>query len=1042
MSTFFSGWRPNPRNHRRSAFAIENLENRVLLSATNYGPKSALANHNADGQGDQENEDQCDVNLEVCSQDVDQTAEHDEGCNCAQCRGVDDENHDGHDHGHGGLEADLPREPSELVTVPETDPVQADNVDLSQTFNLHSLPNANHTIYLDFDGHVTTGTTWNSQSGINSIDSPAYDPSGNGAAFSDAELLRIQRIWQRVAEDFAPFEVNVTTEDPGAEALSKSGQNDTQWGVRVVITPEDWDNCGCGGFAYIGSFNDAVDEPVFVFNTSEIGVSAAISHEVGHAIGLSHDGLSGVEYYGGHGSGETSWGPIMGSGYTTNLTTWDIGQYNGTSNGGSGANYGSGADDFAVIISQNGFGYRADDHSSSFGAGTELEVVSEDVNSKTVQGFGRIETGADTDWFSFTAGDGTVDLTIDSYFVEAFVKEMNGSFTQNYLSSDFTQGSNLDVQARLYSSNGVLIATSNPSNELNARLQADVLEGTYYVEVAGVGFSSWFTNPPTGYEDVVSVGQFMVNGTVPVGAGDLNARPTLDAIAPLTLPVNAGLTTVTLTGISAGAGEDQPVRIMAVSDNPGLIPNPSVTYNDGDSTAELSFTPVADQFGMATITVTVEDAGPDLDFNTTEDNRSLTRILQIVVEEPVGNSAPDVSDQTFGVIRRSSDGTVVGTIVATDVDQGDTLTYEIVSATDFRAFSIDPETGEITVARRRSIRSTGTHELVVRVTDDGDPSQSTEATITINVVDSNTAGTVVIEPVEVSVTENEDRAERLLVANLEVVDEGVGTNNLGLAGADAGLFEIDGNQLFLLAGPGFDFETMSQLDVTVTVDDPTISGAVDNSTDFSLAVLDVNEAATDVFLENKVDSVPENLDTSTPTFMADIVVVDDALGEHQITLSGPDGDLFMVLGTQLFLKPGVTLDFASNPSLDVQIDVDDLGVGTDIDAQNSYSFEVTEVSVNTAPVIEDQEFAVERRSSSGTFVGQVIATDADAGQQLTYEIVSGDDDAFSIDSETGELTVRRRRAVRNAGEYTIVVRVTDDGDPSLWSEATITVNVF
>ena len=38
---------------------------------------------------------------------------------------------------------------------------------------------------------------------------------GYAAAFSPFELAFIQTVWQEVAEDFAPFGVNVTTKDPG-----------------------------------------------------------------------------------------------------------------------------------------------------------------------------------------------------------------------------------------------------------------------------------------------------------------------------------------------------------------------------------------------------------------------------------------------------------------------------------------------------------------------------------------------------------------------------------------------------------------------------------------------------------------------------------------------------------------------------------------------------------------------------------------------------------------------------------------------------------
>jgi len=152
-------------------------------------------------------------------------------------------------------------------------------------FQLASLPGADKTIYLDFDGHTTTGTTWN---GGGTVISPAYhrsdsDPNNTVDTWSAQELQIIEDSWKVVAEDFAPWNINVTTIDPGAEALKRSGSGDNQWGVRVVVTSDDWSNCGCGGHAYIGAFDDSADEPVFVYNTSFRGVSEAITHEVGDA---------------------------------------------------------------------------------------------------------------------------------------------------------------------------------------------------------------------------------------------------------------------------------------------------------------------------------------------------------------------------------------------------------------------------------------------------------------------------------------------------------------------------------------------------------------------------------------------------------------------------------------------------------------------------------------------------------------------------------------------------------------------------------------
>ena len=71
--------------------------------------------------------------------------------------------------------------------------------------------------------------------------------------------------------------------------------------------------------------NWSSDTPVFVYTTGGKSVAEASSHEVGHSLGLSHDGTSSTSYYTGHGNGETDWAPLMGVGYYANVTTWDRG---------------------------------------------------------------------------------------------------------------------------------------------------------------------------------------------------------------------------------------------------------------------------------------------------------------------------------------------------------------------------------------------------------------------------------------------------------------------------------------------------------------------------------------------------------------------------------------------------------------------------------------------------------------------------------------------------------------------------------------------
>jgi hypothetical protein len=162
---------------------------------------------------------------------------------------------------------------------------------LSQTFFLHSNPGAEKVIYLDFDSHFTQNTLWNDPDPesdedveIGTIFTPPYSIDDVGS-FSAQELFNIQEMWARVAEDFAPFDVDVTTEDPG----------ETFNGIRAAVggSNDDWLDQDVGGIAYILSFGS--DTPVFVFdeqtgNGDPKATAEAISHEVGHSLGLFHWG--------------------------------------------------------------------------------------------------------------------------------------------------------------------------------------------------------------------------------------------------------------------------------------------------------------------------------------------------------------------------------------------------------------------------------------------------------------------------------------------------------------------------------------------------------------------------------------------------------------------------------------------------------------------------------------------------------------------------------------------------------------------------------
>ena len=149
---------------------------------------------------------------------------------------------------------------------------------------------------------------------------------------------------------------------------------------------------------------------------------------------------------------------------------------------------------------------------------------------------------------------------------------------------------------------------------------------------------------------------------VTVNVDAVNDVPLLDALSDTTISEDAAEQTVSLAGINTGASEDQPLRVTATSDNAGLIPDPTVTYTSPNATGSIAFTPVADEHGSATITVTVEDGGLDQNLATPEDNATVSQTFTVMVESVMDRPVLDTtaSPQLVPVIEDS--GVPVGAI--------------------------------------------------------------------------------------------------------------------------------------------------------------------------------------------------------------------------------------------------------------------------------------------------------------------------------------------------------------------------------------------
>ncbi len=481
-------------------------------------------------------------------------------------------------------------------------------------FVLHSRPNAPHVLYLDFDGHVISGTAWNSSH--DPLYAEPFDLDGDPSGFNDAERAAIAEIWHRVAEDFAPFDIDVTTEEPL--------NFDAHTGRVLITSRTDADgrampfNTG-GGVAYVGVWglsNYATKySPALVYYDNlakgTTYIAEASSHEFGHNLGLSHDGTSSTSYYQGHGSGYTSWAPIMGNSYYNNVTQWSNGEYADANNA---------QDDVAVVA--GALSLAEDDHGNSQSAATPLSINSSgdvlasdpetDPQNLYPENKGIIDSAGDWDYFSFDAAEGTVDLTVTPSW-QAFYR---GS----------RRGGNLDVRAVLFDANGNILAESNPTSDTYASVSTAVTQGTYFLAIQGVGNGN--------YSTYASQGQYFISGTV---ASAPNTPPTADfSFACAALACNFVDTSGDSDGSIAGWSWD------FGDGNSSSVQNPNHTYAAG---------------GSYTVTLTVtDDDGASV---------STSQTVAVIAETPNAAPAADFSYSctdlscSFSDLSNDADGSVV-----------------------------------------------------------------------------------------------------------------------------------------------------------------------------------------------------------------------------------------------------------------------------------------------------------------------------------------------------------------------------------------------
>ncbi|WP_421896530.1 cadherin domain-containing protein [Marinoscillum sp.] len=510
----------------------------------------------------------------------------------------------------------------------------------------------------------------------------------------------------------------------------------------------------------------------------------------------------------------------------------------------------------------------------------------------------------------------------------------------------------------------------------------------------------------------VSDGVNSVTSTVTIDINDVNEAP---AMEPYSFSIDENVATGTLVGTLVATdpeGDDISFQIVSGNESGAFALDPSsgvLSVNDSAAFDYESATQFVLQVGVA-------------DLNNSS-------VQSVTVDLNDVNEAPVFEDQVFSINENIANGISAGTLLATDPEE-DAVTFTLISGNESMAFSFDGENGAFSVADSSQLDFESTPQFVFSI-EASDGVFTVTSTATINLNDLNETP----EISEQSFFIDENSPNGSVIGTVLAGDpEGDGLTYTISSGDDGSvLINTETGVLTIADSVQFDFELQESISIEVQVSD----GEFDAKANVTININDLNES-TAPMIADQTFQIPENPEEGA---LIGVIEATDPMElplEITITAGNENSVVSITNGNELVVNDASAFNFEETPEMSFTVEA------TNQSETTTAILTVSIIDINETPVIEeDQVFRIEQGTANGASLGVVKATDPDE-DVLVYTIVSGNvSNAFTINSNTGNLTVSNSSAIDFDvnPDFSLEINVSD-GELSAGTEVSVRVTTL